>query len=691
MRITLVYPPNRNVPSSPYGALPLLHGCLAEAGHEVAIVDANLEVFDRLLEPERLAAARASFESAYDALRSKPTLTRNELAQLQGLATLGLVPFDEIVRAPEAAKILRTWELFRDPEKVTWAYDTIANVLRAAYALNPVFHEHKNSFRDEFYGYLAGDIRNPIQELVEEVVIDQILDTKPDLVAVTIPFNEQSVEAFALLKALKRRAPELKTMVGGAIISGFTEPICGDPRMFEYADFAMAGEADLAFPRFATALENKDELLGLPNLVHRTIDANGDGEIHLPATREMPNLNEIAAPDFSGVPLGRYLLPVTVVNYQTSRGCYYGKCTFCSFDIKQNFRFRKAQLVTQDIEKIQAQTGSRHFIFWDPLTPPRLMKDISKWNAGRGDQSIFWGAETKFEKTFTNQDFCDLLSDGGAKFLQFGFESGSQRVLDLMVKGNDLERVHLMLEAMENASIAVSVQWFIGFPGETPEEAKQSYRYLDEHRDAVLLSSYMGTYTIVPNDDVFESGGDLYDIQIHQEADGLYDFTYRDGSAHYDRGELNAAYLARGDSETVTRMAFYVYLTDQPERARELANFHRGGVLPDGWDDVRELMPRIPRWNFLRELDFDLFTPAAEQLPAEGGPLPAKKSRVAFCTLTQTAHQLTEDEHAMLARCDGTRTADELAGGSKELRDRLLTFVRQGVLVAPRDAAVAAT
>jgi radical SAM superfamily enzyme YgiQ (UPF0313 family) len=425
-------------------------------------------------------------------------------------------------------------------------------------------------------------------------------------------------------------------------------------------------------------------------MIHRTPDGNGGGEIHLPATREMPNLNEIAAPDFSAVPVGRYLLPVTVVNYQTSRGCYYGKCTFCSFDIKQNFRFRKAQLVTQDIERIQEQTGSRHFIFWDPLTPPRLMKDISRWNKERGDKSIFWGAETKFEKTFTNQDFVDLLADGGAKFLQFGFESGSQRMLDLMVKGNDLERVHLMLEAMQKAGVAVSVQWFIGFPGETPEEAQASYAYLDDHREAVLLSSYMGTYTIVPNDDVFESGGDLYDIDIEQHDDGLYDFRYRDGGEHYDRQELNAAYMSRGDSETVTRMAFYVYLTDQPERARELANFHRGGMLPRTWEDVAEAAPALPGWNFLRELDFDLFTPAERQLPPEGGPLPATRSWAVFCTLTQTCHRLTAEEHALLASCDGTRTAAELAGDSPALRARVLELVRQGVLVAPRRGALVA-
>ena len=682
MRITLVYPPNRNVPSSPYGALPLLAGCLGEAGHEVSIVDANLEVFERLLSPERLTAARSDLEARWDQLSALEHVTRDQLAQLQALGTLGAVPFADLERASEAGEILRDPELFRDPKRVNWAYDTIANLLRAAYSTNPVFYQLKHSFNDDFYGYLASDFANPISAIVEEVVLDQILDTRPDLVAVTVPFNEQSVEGFALLKALKRRAPDLKTMVGGAIISGYHQKICTDPRFYDYADFGMPGEADLAFPRFATALEAGDELQGLPNLYHR----DADGTIHAPAEREMPNLNEIAAPDFSGLPLGRYFLPVTVVNYQTSRGCYYGKCTFCSFDIKQNFRFRKAQLVTQDIEKIQEQTGSRHFIFWDPLTPPRLMKDISKWNRDRGDKRIFWGAETKFEKTFTQPNFTDLLAEGGAKFLQFGYESGSQRVLDLMVKGNDLERVHLMLEAMQNSGIAVSVQWFIGFPGETPEEALSSYRYLDEHREAVLLSSYMGTYTIVPDDDVFESQGDLYDIDLIQRDDGTWDYTHRDGSQHYDRSELNAAYLSRGDSETVTRMAFYVYLTDQPKKARELSNFERGGMLPESFDDLAGERPRLPHWNYLRRFDFDLFTPPDEQLPPEGGPRPDAPSYGVFCTTTQTLHRLSRAEHDLLAAADGERTTEELVallGTGDAARRRLVEMVRHGVLVVP--------
>jgi anaerobic magnesium-protoporphyrin IX monomethyl ester cyclase len=686
MRITLVYPPNRNVPSSPYGALPLLAGCLGAAGHTVTIVDANLEVFERLLTKERLLAAKAIFDEAWTRLRGLSTLTRAQFGHLQGLANLSVVPFDTLIGAARAGEILRDPELFRDPERVNWAYDTIANVLRAAYCLNPVFYELHPTFADDFFGYLESDFQNPIQALVDEVVVDQILATQPDLVAVTVPFNEQTVEGFALLKSLKRRAPSVPTMVGGAIISAYHKRMCTDPRFYGYADYAMPGEADLSFPRFATALAEGGDLKGLPNLYHR----DAAGTIHPPASRDLPNLNDIAAPDFSSIPVGRYFLPVTVVNYQTSRGCYYGKCTFCSFDIKENFRFRKAQLVTQDIERIQEQTGSRHFIFWDPLTPPRLMKDISRWNKDRGDKSIFWGAETKFEKTFTQQDFTDLLAEGGAKFLQFGFESGSQRVLDLMVKGNDLERVHLMLEAMKRSGIAVSVQWFIGFPGETQAEARQSYQYLDEHRDAVLLSSYMGKYTISPDDDVFASKGDLYDIDLRQADDGSFDYVYRDGRAHYDREELHDAYMSRGDSETVTRMAFYVYLTDQPEKARELSNFHRGGRLPDSFEDLADDFPRLPAWNHLSTFDFDIFSPAEAQLPPEGGRVPEARTYAAFSTLTQICHRLTAEEHALLGRADGTRSARELAGDSEALRQRLLAFVRRGLLVVPHASPVGA-
>ncbi len=688
MRVSLVYPPNRNIPSSPYGALPLLAGCLGAAGHEARIFDANLEVFERMLTRSEIAKARQQFEETWATLRSKTELKPDEARWLQGLARLSVVPFEELERSGErAGEILRKRELFDEPANVNWAYDVIANVVRAMYCLNPIYFLMKPGAKDEFFSYLAGDgpTNNPIGKLTNEIVLEQVLESKPDMVGVCIPFTEQLVEGISFVKLLKQRAPHVKVVVGGAIISSFEEVLCTDPRLYDYVDFAMPGEADDAFPELCTTVEQGGDLKTVPNLWHQT----ESGEIHAPPRKSLPNLNEIAAPDFSTVPVGRYFLPDTIANYQTSRGCYYGKCTFCSFDIKQNFRYRKIDLVAQDIEKIQEQTGLRHFIFWDPLTPPKLMKSIAAWNKDRGDQKIFWGAETKFERIFTDAKAMELFYDGGARFMQFGYESGSQRVLDLMVKGNDVSRVDKMLSTMRDANIAVSVQWFIGFPGETEEEARQSYRFLDQHRDSVVLSSYMGTYTISPNDDVFESKGDLYDIDIFQREDGLYDFRYRNGGGdHYDREELSTAYQARGDSENITRMAFYLYLTKQPERVRELTNFQKAGSLPESWDDLAGTAPVLPSNNYLRTWDFDIFSSPEDQgIAPEGSPMPSTPSHGVFVTTTQMLYPLNDVEHEMVRRANGKNSPDQildgLEGDREMLQRTLLSFIVKGILAVP--------
>jgi len=689
MKVSLVFPPNRNIPSTPYSGLPLLAGCLGAAGHDVYTIDANLEVVEEMLKRPTLERAKAYFDESWDYLRGLDEMTPQQARHLQGLATLSIVPFEHLFHSEEAVGVLRSKDEFLDPDRTNWAYDVITNMLRAMYAMNPVFYPLAPGYLDDLFNYLETDFVNPVSSVLEEKVIDQILACDPELVAISIPFNEQMVEAFTILKMVKKRAPHVKTIIGGSIISAFHKLLCNDQRMWQWVDYAMPGESDESFPQFVTALEKGEDISQIPNLYWR----DDQGVIHPPASSALPDMNKISPPDFSRMPTDRYFLPHLVVNYQTSRGCYYGKCTFCSFDIKQNFRLRKASLVFEDLQRVQEQTGFRHIMFWDPLTPPRLMRDFSKFNVAQPeDKRFYWGAETKFEKVFTDQNFTDKIYEGGARFLQFGYESGSQRVLDLMVKGNDLTRVHLMLGAMERSNIKVSVQWFIGFPGANSADDLESYRYLEEHRGTVLLSSYMGTYAISPDDDIFLSGGDLYDIDLYQKASGQWDFKHRDGKIHYDRSELDAAFLSRGDAESVTRMAFYIYLTEKPELAHKLSNFDQGGVLPDAWEDMAELKPFLPPGNHIAEFDFDLFTAPEEQgiSDEKPAPLPKQTTHAIYVSNSSVVYPLNELDHRLIQLADGSRTAREIveqAGGDASATEqRLFEFVRRGQLLIPLPA-----
>src|ERR1017187_5943565 len=77
MTVALVYPPTCD-PTAPYLAVPMLTGFLRAKGVTVLPIDANLEAFDALLEPEPLAAIAARIEQGILALDERGTLTHEE-------------------------------------------------------------------------------------------------------------------------------------------------------------------------------------------------------------------------------------------------------------------------------------------------------------------------------------------------------------------------------------------------------------------------------------------------------------------------------------------------------------------------------------------------------------------------------------------------------------------------------------
>jgi len=60
----------------------------------------------------------------------------------------------------------------------------------------------------------------------------------------------------------------------------------------------------------------------------------------------------------------------------------------------------------------------------------------------------------KFEKIYTSREYVRTISEGGCRLLQFGFESGVQRVLDGMKKGNRLDQIEIMPPTSTNITSA---------------------------------------------------------------------------------------------------------------------------------------------------------------------------------------------------------------------------------------------
>ena len=72
-------------------------------------------------------------------------------------------------------------------------------------------------------------------------------------------------------------------------------------------------------------------------------------EIHTEKMASLP------LPDFEGFPLDSYFVPVRILPYLATRGCYWGRCTFCDhgqgyFD---QYRGLTAQQVVQQVKALK--------------------------------------------------------------------------------------------------------------------------------------------------------------------------------------------------------------------------------------------------------------------------------------------------------------------------------------------------
>jgi anaerobic magnesium-protoporphyrin IX monomethyl ester cyclase len=77
------------------------------------------------------------------------------------------------------------------------------------------------------------------------------------------------------------------------------------------------------------------------------------------------DINSLPTPDFDGLPLDKYLSPVRVLPLQSSRGCYWGRCAFCTHSLGYGKRYQPRQpaKVAADIRQLKERYGVRYFAF----------------------------------------------------------------------------------------------------------------------------------------------------------------------------------------------------------------------------------------------------------------------------------------------------------------------------------------
>lgn len=197
-------------------------------------------------------------------------------------------------------------------------------------------------------------------------------------------------------------------------------------------------------------------------------------------------MNETPAPDFTDFPWEQY--PIKIIPYLTARGCAWNQCNFCT-DITyangRTFRTQKAEKVMSELQLLSERHHTGNFHFLDL----KLNSDLSVWNALIDDFPKYvknpkWACGVhvdSFKENGLDHDSIHKAKEAGMLRITFGFESGSQRLLNHMKKGTKLERIIDFIKNVHAARISLRGTMFLGYPYETEDDVRQTYEFLEEY------------------------------------------------------------------------------------------------------------------------------------------------------------------------------------------------------------------
>lgn len=511
----LIHPPFAD-PTQPYLSLPTLKGHLRSKGLDATVFDANIEAARWLMSHEAAHMVARKIGSRFVNLNRKPFLEFDEAREYRALESAREKVEHFLGAQPPPAEVFTTRELFYDAEQYSLARrrtDLYFEALSAAhwpyrFSFNAATHNVLPWSFELLESYCA-EQASPLEALYERWLMPRAewdwdegapapFDVDDcDFVGLSVVFPSQIPEAVYLLKKLRARNPSLFLALGGPAIHQVVTHL--DPerkrRFFGWVDAIgmYEGESTLEalFPllgrwRAAEGAQERHALLkDVPNLL--TLDP-ATGECVL-GPRQTLDLRTAEMPDYSDLDLDRYLAPSRTLLYAPTRGCYWGKCSFCYYGLTEtgtaNYREVPVEKAVSELAQLARRHGVKNFYISCDVLSPKYAVRFAQELVDR-KVKIRWSSDLKIETYFTPER-AKLLFESGLRSAAFGIESGSDRILDLMRKGVDRATLTDVNRAFHEAGVATEWMTFTDHPDETVAEALGTVGWIEEQQEFVDL------------------------------------------------------------------------------------------------------------------------------------------------------------------------------------------------------------
>jgi len=322
---------------------------------------------------------------------------------------------------------------------------------------------------------------------------------EPDIIA----FTSMTVDYGKIIRFAKkiRERFDVPFVLGGVHISTLPQSL---DKIF---DVGVIGEGEKTFAELVEIYLKKGSLSsGEFEDVKGVVFFDKGGLVVNPMREPIANLDELPIPDFKFVDKSYFrkeeipgISDIGVKCYLiSSRGCPY-RCVFCSTShFWGQMRLHSPDYTARLVKKFMDDFGSDYIKVMDDLftVSPQRLRELKASFEKYGILDKIKGIECQPRANLMSDELCVAMKDLKIRILNFGFESGSERMLKWLKNGSvSVEMNKKAILLCKKYGFYAYGSLIYGSPGETIEDMEKTNEFIDfaSRNNARYIWSFVAT------------------------------------------------------------------------------------------------------------------------------------------------------------------------------------------------------
>lgn len=323
----------------------------------------------------------------------------------------------------------------------------------------------------ELNGYHPIIIDLSFIKLSVEELLKRIEEEKPFLIGISV-YTENIDMVLSTVKMIRQTFPNVKILLGGPHPSMAPE----DGISSEYVDFIIRKEGEGVILELAEAITTDQKLIKYED-IQGLVFKQDNKVVSNPLRKAISDLDLLPVSKRELIGIDKYNVLVCI---STSRGCP-GKCIYCSATALSGATYRTRDIDNVFLEITMLKTLLKNnplnvYIVDDTFTafPERVLRFT--YLVKKYDPNIIWQCESRVD--VMNEELLDEMASAKCVAIQYGIESGSQKVLDGIHKGINLEHAIRIIDYSYQKNIIPVLSFMLGHHCDTKETMQETVDFI---------------------------------------------------------------------------------------------------------------------------------------------------------------------------------------------------------------------